>query len=147
MWDLLGLWLITNNIELPNWREFSVLDKDKIDLSFIPKSSKRAFLQSIPNWLDELGLKSFGKIVWEKEIKSLNKKAFVYLRINTLRTSTPKVQKRLNKHQINTSLIPGFPDTLRLSQNIKLTNTEFYKNGWFEIQDINSQRVSIFTNP
>ena len=147
LWDLLGLCLITNNIELPNWEKFSALDKEKIDLSFIPESSKRAFLQSIPNWLDKLGLKTFGKIIWEKEIESLNKKAFIYLRINTLRTSTPKVQKRLNKHQINTSLIPGFPDTLRLSQNIKLTNTEFYKNGWFEIQDINSQRVSIFTNP
>ena len=147
LWDLLGLWLITNKIELPNWREFSVLDKDKIDLSFVPKSSKRAFLQSIPNWLDELGLKSFGKIVWEKEIKSLNKKAFVYLRINTLKTSALKVQKQLNKHQINTFLIPEFPDTLRLSQNKKLINTEFYKDGWFEIQDINSQRVSIFTNP
>lgn len=147
LWDLLGLCLITNNIELPNWEKFSALDKEKIDLSFIPKSSKRAFLQSIPNWLDKLGLKTFGKIIWEKEIESLNKKAFVYLRINTLRTSTPKVQKRLNKHKINTSLIPGFPDTLRLSQNIKLTNTEFYKNGLFEIQDINSQRVSIFTNP
>lgn len=147
LWDLLGLCLITNNIELPNWEKFSSLDKEKIDLSFIPKSSKRAFLQSIPNWLDKLGLKTFGKIIWEKEIESLNKKAFVYLRINTIRTSTPKVQKRLNKHQINTSLIPGFPDALKLSQNIKLTNTEFYKNGWFEIQDINSQRVSIFTNP
>ncbi len=62
LWDLLGLCLITNNIELPNWEKFSALDKEKIDLSFIPKSSKRAFLQSIPNWLDELGLKTFGKM-------------------------------------------------------------------------------------
>ena len=147
LWNLLGLWLITNKIELPNWKEFSVLNKENIDLSFIPKSSKRAFLQSIPNWLDELGLKTFGKILWEKEIESLNKKAYVYLRINVLKTSALKVQKRLNNYQINTFLIPGFPDALGLSQNKKLINTEFYKNGWFEIQDINSQKVSIFTNP
>mgnify|MGYP001187180595 CR=1 FL=1 len=147
LWELLGLWLITNKIELPNWKEFSVLGNQNIDLSFIPKSSKRAFLQSIPNWLDELGIKTFGKILWEKEIESLNKKAFVYLRINTLKTSTLDVQKKLNKQQVDTFLVPGFPDTLGLSQSKNLINSELYKNGWFEIQDINSQRVSIYTNP
>ena len=44
-------------------------------------------------------------------------------------------------------MVPGFPDTLGLSQSKNLINSKLYKNGWFEIQDINSQRVSIFTNP
>ena len=146
-WDLLGLWLITNKIELPSWKEFNLLNNKNINLSFVPKTSKRAFLQSIPDWLDDLGVKTFGKIVWEKEIESLNKKASVFLRINRLKTSALKVQKQLKKHQINSFLVPEFPDLLVLSENKKLTSTDLYKKGWFEIQDINSQRVSIFTDP
>ena len=146
-WDLLGLWLITNKIELPSWKEFNLLNNKNINLSFVPKTSKRAFLQSIPDWLDDLGVKTFGKIVWEKEIESLNKKASVFLRINTLKTSALKVQKQLNKHQINSFLVPKFPDLLVLSENKKLISTDLYKKGLFEIQDINSQRVSIFTDP
>ena len=147
-WNLLGVWIISKELQLPDWSNFSELNKEAININLIPKTSKRAFTHSIPDWLDEMGMKAFGKIVWEKEIKSLNEKATITLRTNTIKTTALKLHSRLKKkHQIFTSFIPGFPDALILNEHKKLTDLNLYKNGWFEFQDTNSQKVALLANP
>ena len=94
-WNLLGVWILYKDIPLPDWVNFSEINKKSINFKLNPKSKSRAIKQSIPDWLDDLGIKSFGKTLWEKEIESLNETAPLVLRVNIFRTTTEKLQNIL----------------------------------------------------
>ena len=147
-WNLLGVWILYKDIPLPDWENFSEINKKSINFKLTPKSKSRAIKQSIPDWLDDLGIKSFGKTLWEKEIESLNETAPLVLRVNIFRTTTEKLQNILKKkYAIESKKIPEYPYALFLDKHRKLDHLELFKKGWFEIQDANSQRVSVFAAP
>ena len=147
-WNLLGVWILYKDITLPDWENFSEIKKKSINFKLNPKSKSRAINQSIPDWLDDLGIKSFGKALWEKEIENLNKTAPLVLRVNIFRTTTEKLQNIFKKkYAIESKKIPEYPYALFLDKHQKLDNLELFKKGWFEIQDANSQRVSVFAAP
>ena len=147
-WNLLGVWILSKDITLPEWDEFSELDSKKITLDLDPKSTPIKILESLPDWLDDLGIRTFGEILWKKEIQSLNTTAPLVLRVNTLKTTPEKLHSFLKtKHQIESTFIAALPEALVLSKHQKLTHTDAYKKGWFEIQDANSQRVAHFADP
>jgi len=147
-WNLLGVWILHKEIRLPDWENFSEINKKSINFKLKPKSKSRAIKQSIPDWLDDLGIKSFGKTLWEKEIESLNKTAPLVLRVNIFRTTTEKLKNILKKkYGIESKKIPEYPYALFLDKHRKLDHIELFKKGWFEIQDANSQRVSLFAAP
>ena len=146
--NLLVVWSIYNDIELEDCLTFSELKKDNIHDPFSIKKSKRAFKNSIPDWLDNLGMKTYGKVIWEKEIQALNKPAKLFLRTNTLKTDVKKLQAYLNKnHKVNADKVSNIANALVVKENKILTHLDIYKKGWFEVQDLNSQKISIFTNP
>ena len=93
-------------------------------------------------------MKTYGKVIWEKEIQALNRPAKLFLRTNTLKTNIKKLQAYLKeKHKVNTNKVSNIPNALVVEENKILTHLDIYKKGWFEIQDLNSQKISIFTNP
>ena len=146
--NLLVVWSIYNDIEFEECLTFSELKKDKICNNISITNSKRAFKNSIPDWLDSLGMKTYGKVIWEKEIQALNKPAKLFLRTNTLKTDVKKLQAYLKEnHKVNTNIVSNIPNALVVEENKILTHLDIYKKGWFEIQDLNSQKISIFTNP
>ena len=148
LWNLLGIWILSNGTPLPKWDEFSELDLKKIKLDLDPKTTQRKVLQSVPDWLDTMGIETFGETLWEKEIESLNTPAPLVIRVNTLKTTPEKLHFFLKKkHQIESAFIAELPEALVLSKHQKLTHTDAYKKGWFEIQDANSQRVALFADP
>ena len=147
-WSLLGIWVINKNIPLPEWDFFSEIKSETFSLNLKPKKNARAILQSIPDWLDNLGLKNFGKSIWEKEIRSLNEKAPLVIRVNIFKTTPIKLKNILKKkYGIESTIIPEFPTALFLNKHQKLNHIELFKQGWFEVQDANSQKVSIFADP
>ena len=147
-WNLLGVWILYKDIPLPDWENFSEINKKSINFKLNPKSKSRAIKQSIPDWLDDLGIKSFGKTLWEKEIESLNETAPLVLRVNIFRTTSEKLQNIFKKkYAIESKKIPESPYALFLNKHRKLDHIELFKKGWFEIQDANSQRVSVFAAP
>ena len=146
--NLLVVWSMYNDIEFEECLTFSELKKDKISNNISITNSKRAFKNSIPDWLDSLGMKTYGKVIWEKEIQALNKPAKLFLRTNTLKTDVKKLQAYLKEnHKVNTNIVSNIPNALVVEENKILTHLDIYKKGWFEIQDLNSQKISIFTNP
>ena len=147
-WNLLGVWILYKDIPLPDWENFSEINKKSINFKLKLKSKSRAIKQSIPDWLDDLGIKSFGKTLWEKEIESLNGTAPLVLRVNIFRTTTEKLQNIFKKkYAIESKKTPEYPYALFLDKHRKLDHLELFRKGWFEIQDANSQRVSVFAAP
>ena len=147
-WKLLGVWLLLKGEELPNWKELKDLEGLAISLPLDLKLTERKIRHSIPDWLDESALETFGEAEWEKEIKALNTTAPLVIRVNDLKTTPEKLIKILNnKFEIQASKIEGYPSALLLKEHYKITHLDPYKKGFFEIQDANSQLVAQWADP
>lgn len=139
-WHLLGVHLLHAGYTLPNWREFEGLDMAKVRRD-LEKKWPRKIVESIPDWMDQLGEKSFGK-EWDQIIHALNKPARVVLRTNTLLTNRDALKAALQKEEIETKKVGEEGLVLKERKNVFKTDT--FKKGWFEVQDASSQKVAHF---
>ena len=73
---LIGVWTILNNYKVNSQPELSNLNYKQIISNSKKKITENSILNSIPKWIDEIGLKELPN-TWNKEIKSLNNKAKV----------------------------------------------------------------------
>lgn len=110
------------------------------------KSGERAIKASIPDWLDKLGEQELGSN-WASEISSLNEKAPVDLRANSLKASATAVRDALLKEGIDCRLVSGSSEAVSLNVRKNVFTTQAFKDGLFEVQDRSSQKVAQFLNP
>lgn len=143
LWKLFGTKLILENVELPAWEEFSLLNAEKIIARNAEAQTIRKIRESIPDWLDELGAKELGAN-WDKEIAALNTPAQFSIRINTLKTNIGIIKKLFADENIEFIENPLAPDALILPAKKNFKNYPAYKNGLFEVQDVSSQLVAAF---
>ncbi len=94
--------------------------------------------------MDELCVKELGEDKWERELRELNLKAKVILRVNTLKTTKQQLQKILFEEDIATEFIKDQPAALLLSERKNVFVTDAFKKGLFEVQDASSQLVAPF---
>ena len=148
LWNLLGCWTVINDFPLPKWVEFNNLNIKEIKTKAPILMQDRKYKNSIPDWLDQMGVEAFGLEVWEKEIASLNTPSNLVVRVNTLVTSVQKLKDILEKkYNINTSTVPNSPHALIFEKNQSLQSIREYREGWFEVQDVNSQKISTWLKP
>ena len=143
LWKIFTVWATLKGISLPDWKQFEGTPVRRIKGKFDELQSQRVFKESIPDWIDELGVKELGE-QWEKEIHTLNKQADVVLRANTLKTSKERLKKLLSEDEIEAQFIKGYKDALVLTERKNVFRTEAFKNGLFEVQDASSQLVAEF---
>lgn len=145
LFRLFAVWATLRGIEIPSdWKQIEPVPTRRIKGKFDELSQIRKFRESVPDWLDELGVKELGEEVWEKEIHALNQQAPVILRTNILKTTKEKLQQELQKEGIETEFLKGYPDALQLKERTNVFKTEAFKNGLFEVQDASSQLVAQF---
>ncbi len=101
----------------------------------------RALRESIPDWLDLLGLEELGD-AWEPTMSALNEPAFVYLRTNFLKTDRDTLVRELNADGFRVEADDRTPEGIRVLERRNLWATRAFKAGFYEVQDIGSQRVS-----
>ena len=118
-----GTYWVLQDRTLPDWREFKGINGEKIR-HYRSKISERAILQSIPDWMEEMGSSQLGD-KWDEEINSLNEQAQVVLRANTLKTARTDLKVKL---------------VLLKRKNV--FRTPLFKEGLFEVQDASSQMVA-----
>ncbi|SDS48077.1 16S rRNA (cytosine967-C5)-methyltransferase [Gillisia sp. Hel1_33_143] len=144
LFRLFAVWATLRGVTLPDWKQIEPTPSRRIKGRFDELSQIRKFKESIPDWMDELGVRELGEKVWEKEIHALNEQAPVVLRVNTLKTNRDKLRSVLKDEDILTEPIKGFPDALQLVERANVFKTEAFKNGNFEVQDASSQMVARF---
>lgn len=143
LWSLVACWMVLNNFTLPDWEEFKAVNTDSIKSKVSVLIQQRKYKYSIPDWLDKMGMAAFGEATWEKEIASLNTPAAMIVRVNTLKTSVKKLKDTLKKkYQIITHNIPDYPNALIFEKKQSLQDIKEYREGFFEVQDANSQKVA-----
>ncbi|MDB2493607.1 RsmB/NOP family class I SAM-dependent RNA methyltransferase [Flavobacteriaceae bacterium] len=143
-WRLFAVWATLKGIKLPDWKYFEGTPTRKIKGRFDELSKDRKFRESIPDWIDELGVRELGEAKWTKELAMQNKQANVILRVNTLKTSKADLKLKLESENIETLEIEGYPYALQLKERANVFTTEAFKDGWFEVQDASSQLVADF---
>jgi 16S rRNA (cytosine967-C5)-methyltransferase len=143
-WRLFAVWATLRGIKLPDWKYFENTPTRKIKGRFDEACKIRKIKESIPDWIDALGIKELGESVWSKELTKQNEQADVILRVNTLKTSKKELQLKLSAEHIETIEIKGYPNALKLLERANVFKTEAFKMGWFEVQDASSQLVGDF---
>lgn len=143
---LFVVWAVLRGIPLPDWKQMEETPTRRIKGRFDELSKIRKYRESIPDWMDDLGVEAFGEKFWEKEIHALNQLAPVVLRVNTLKTSLPVLRQRLSDEGFASDLIPGYPHALVLKERSNVFSSEAFKEGMFEVQDASSQLVAPMLN-
>jgi 16S rRNA (cytosine967-C5)-methyltransferase len=143
-WALYGAWCVVNKIELPHWDEFRLIRPKSVREKIEEVKSNRRIVESIPNWLDEIGLNELGIERWEKEVHALNGHNQVILRVNILKTSLQQLQELLTEEGVKTEAKENFPDALFLKQWSNVFLLPQFKDGLFEVQDAGSQLIAPF---
>lgn len=144
VWRVFAVWAVLRGYTLPDWKYFENTPARKIKGRFDELSKIRKFRESIPDWMDELGVQELGETLWSKEIASQNEQAKVILRVNTLKTTKEKLRAILMDLNIETEFVSDYPDALVLKERANVFLTQAFKDGLFEVQDASSQMVARF---
>jgi 16S rRNA (cytosine967-C5)-methyltransferase len=144
VWRIFAVWAVLRGINLPDWKYFEDTPSRKIKGKFDELSRVRKFKESIPDWMDELGVKELGEEKWSKELAAQNQQAQVILRVNTLKTTKEKLRAILMDLDIETNPVKDYEDALVLKERANVFMTQAFKDGLFEVQDASSQLVAYF---
>ena len=144
IWRIFAVWAVLRGYNLPDWKYFEDTPVRRIRGKFDELTKTRKFKESIPDWMDELGVKELGEEVWTKELAAQNEQAKVILRVNRLKTTKEKLRAILMDLNIETEFHKDYPDALILTERANVFLTEAFKDGLFEVQDASSQLVAYF---
>lgn len=144
IWRVFAVWAVLRGYPIPDWRQLEGTPERKIKGRFDELSKNRVYRESIPDWMDELGVKELGEEKWSKEIAAQNQPAKVILRVNTLKTNKEALRAILMDLDIETEFLKEQPDALVLKERANVFLTDAFKQGFFEVQDANSQLVAHF---
>ncbi len=131
-------WVRLHDIELDRRITKPSLNWKKFEARWNDPEVPRAIRQSIPDWLDEVGQSELGER-WPKALEALNSVAPVFLRVNRLKADPELVRARLAEENIQTEIVDE--NALRLVKRANVFLTRAFKQGLFEVQDLNSQKV------
>lgn len=146
-WFITAVWLVVKEIEFPDWLEFKNLNRESIIVQKEQLKSNLPVYESYPDWLWNLGIEELGEELWTKEALAMNQQAQVVLRVNTLKTSTNKLIEEFTKTNIALKEIDGIENAVQLVKRENVFQNNFFKLGWFEVQDAGSQEISKFLDP
>jgi 16S rRNA (cytosine967-C5)-methyltransferase len=144
IWRMFATWAVLRGYPIPDWKQLEGTPERKIKGRFDELSKIRAVKESIPDWMDELGVKELGEKLWATEITAQNQPAKVILRTNTLKTTREKLRAILMDLNIDTDIIKDQPEALVLKERANVFLTDAFKQGFFEVQDASSQLVARF---
>ncbi len=144
LYDYIVAYLLKNNYVFPTWDVLEKVNFKKIKKNLKLEPQEEAIRYSLPDWM----LEKFQSIPhYKEELKALNQPAEVVLRVNTLKNTKKELQNILAQEKVKTHTIEGYPDALELEEKQNVFTTAAFKNGRFEIQDANSQKVAEAVNP
>ncbi len=139
LWRLFATYWKWRGNRLPDWDVFYGIDPSPLKMSDF--DLPEAIRESFPDWLWERGLSAYGDR-WSDLAKTLNRPAPLVLRVNTLKGSSAETAARLRSEGVETELIEGIPEALRVDERTNVFRLESFKDGLYEVQDGGSQRIA-----
>lgn len=140
-----ALWVIEGK-EVPDWIELRPLNIPSVRRRWAEIDKTSADYHALPTWLHELGKSELGE-KWNAAIEGLNRKADVVLRVNSLKTIPGALIESLKTEMIDSELVEGYPEAVRLKKRANVFRTKAFQDGLFEVQDAASQKVVAMLEP
>lgn len=122
-----------NNIILP--------DKNKNPIEYL------TIKYSHPEWMVKDWIEEYGFEFTESLCKGNNTKPKLNIRVNTLKISRDELLTRLNNLGLLTTKTSLAKDGIIIQNPIRITETEEFKKGYFQIQDESSMLVAQIMDP
>lgn len=142
-----GVWFAIKNGSIPDWDEWKDIDIPKIKEKLQLANKIPEVKHSISDWIYDLGKRELRE-KWDIELEAMNKPAKVVLRANTLLTTPDELLEVLKSENVEVRKISEiYPHALELTRRKNIFQTEAFQNGLFEMQDANSQLVSLYLDP
>ncbi len=142
--QIIGSYLCIRYGNAPEGEIWGNQSADEIREKIHAVKNSRTLTESIPDWMDQLGILELGEENWTREIHALNEEAAVILRCNSLKTNPSQLMKKLELENVYTDLISSYPEALILKVRKNVFSTSCFKDGLFEVQDASSQLVAPF---
>jgi 16S rRNA (cytosine967-C5)-methyltransferase len=141
--EVIGAFLVLKdrqNSEFPDFKnlKYEVLSERKIAIS------ERKIKESIPDWLDAIGVSELGEEKWTAEMTALNLPNSVVLRCNTLKIEVADLQNKFAAIGFETEKTRLNTEGVLLKRRGNVFSTELFKKGFFEVQDAGSQLIAPF---
>ncbi len=118
-----------------------VPDKNKNPLEYL------TIKYSHPKWMIKDWVSQFGFDFTESLCIANNTKPKLNIRVNTLKTTKDELLKKLNSLGLSASETDIAKDGIIVYNPLRITETEEFKNGYFQIQDESSMLVGEIMNP
>jgi 16S rRNA (cytosine967-C5)-methyltransferase len=141
-WLVFGAYWVTKTTHVPDFSECSSLNADHVRFRGETQVAP-AIRASIPDWLNAVGKEELSG-EWPDLLRALNRPAEVFLRTNTTKIQPKPLAINLIQEEIDTMMVPGLPDALKLIKRQSVFGTNCFKAGLFEVQDGASQMVAPF---
>lgn len=141
---IIDIHLLWNNRPLPDWSKTNASPELLKELA---RSAPAHVQHSYPEWLYNRAEQEMGESTWQACAIALNTPAQVVLRTNSLKKNRNDVATQLGKEGFETETLPHLPDALVLKKRGNVFRTDAFQQGYFEVQDANSQRVGLLLNP
>lgn len=101
-----------------------------------------AICHSLPDWIEERCSREVNN--WEMMINSLNEEAPLAIRVNTLKSDVSAVQEFFEGIGVVAHRSELTPHGIILEEFVNVYRTHIFREGWIEVQDEGSQKVSEF---
>jgi 16S rRNA (cytosine967-C5)-methyltransferase len=146
-WFITSVYFVLKNIELPDWPEFKHVNKAQILAEYENSAHDFDLFNSYPEAVSKIAQEELGTEKWHREALAMNSMAEVVLRVNTLKTTTSELQKKLQQDGIETETVKENANALILKKRSNIFSNAHFKEGLFEIQDLGSQHIALFCDP
>lgn len=143
---LVTIQMILEGIDLNHHSNVEAINKKRIIHLVNELKDVRAITESVPDWLDERCISELGDR-WPALLRSLNQDAETVIRTNTLKIGRADLRQLLLKRGFETEIHGKAPDALILQKKAHIFKLPEFKSGFFEMQDLGSQRITNFADP
>lgn len=144
IWRRVTAWFQGSNYTLPEWLERYATPKSLLDKRMREASQQSALHHSIPDWIDQLGLSALGPTKWQAEMESLNERAELVVRTNTLKTTRNTLKNKLEQQGLHCETSRLYPNAILVERKGNLFALPEFKDGLMEVQDAGSQTIAPF---
>ena len=145
-----AIWISSDNLPF-NIRDidtFGAFQRFKLfENGFFPDYSKVSIRFSYPVWIVKNLAEKKGNDNALRALCSSKKRDFVCLRVNTGKSKVGEISRRLSLWGVENEVSPIISNCLYISNKIKISNFDAYREGLIEIQDFGSQLIVKLLNP
>ncbi|MGB5824166.1 MAG: 16S rRNA (cytosine(967)-C(5))-methyltransferase RsmB [Proteocatella sp.] len=115
-------------------------DPKAFDINIRDNVERISIEYSISKDIAQLLLSQYGQEVTEDIMYGFSQKPQLYIRANRLKTNAQELKTLLEEEGVSVELVPENEDALAVKNLKNIENNQYYKAGYFTVQDISSMK-------